>query len=218
MQCVSSSLFLSFTQCKVLNLSSWFTQLWANCCHPQQLCAQSTIRRQKLIQKNLVSLLCLYPAASFADPILSHSVCSASENQGVSWSHLNNIPQHPQEVCEVLFLAALLLLPSKAPEQSCQGFGLAGPCGPQKGNQKAVLAKEVLHLRKLSPWEDLGMRPSSPVRSHGSTTERARWRENLVPQALYPQVLKYQADSEFQMVSPNTQLNERFSQAPAMCG
>lgn len=28
--------FLS--SCKVLSVSSWLTQLWANCCHPQQLC------------------------------------------------------------------------------------------------------------------------------------------------------------------------------------
>lgn len=59
------------------------------------------VRGEKQIQKNLVSLLCLYPAVSFADSILSHTVCSANGNWGMSHTHPNNVPLHSYKMCYV---------------------------------------------------------------------------------------------------------------------
>lgn len=63
--CNVSSSLLSFTSSTVPNLLAWFTQLWANHCHLQQLCLCIIQRGEKQIQKNFVSVLCPYPAASF---------------------------------------------------------------------------------------------------------------------------------------------------------
>lgn len=101
---------------------------------------------------------------------------SASYNWGESQYHLNAIPSI--HVWAVVSPAALLPLP-KPSEQSCQGLGSAGPCRAPKGSEKAVMAKDILHLRNISLWEVLSIFPSPPLRSNGSIMELTRWRENL---------------------------------------
>lgn len=126
---------------------------------------------QKLTQKAFASLLCLYLTAFFVCQILS-----PSEHWGESQYHLNNTPSI--HVCDAVSPAALLPLPSPS-EQSFQGFGSARPFRDSKGNEKALLAMNILHLRYILLWEVLRIFPSSPLRSNGSTMELTRWRDIL---------------------------------------
>lgn len=166
------------------------------------------VRGEKQIQKNLVSLLCLYPAVSFADPILSHTVCSANGNRGMSHTHPNNIPLHSYKMCYVSSQQHSSLLQRRhqiempevwisrapwTPEREWKGCSAWGVPASEEAFNHEKSSGWVYEVKWVNNWVSKKERepdPACTVHSRGSNAQETQ---------------------EFQMSSPITHLNARFS-------
>lgn len=116
----------------------------------------------------------------------------------------------------MLFPAALLALPSKASEQSCQGFGSAGPCRPPKREWE-----------RCAGWGHPAFDKAFTVRSpqDGSVfTSEVKWVNNWVSKMerepglaciVHARGLNAEGSQGFQIISPITKVNVKILASPS---
>ena len=117
------------------------------------------VRGQKLIQKNLASLLCLYLTASFADPTSSHSVVQVRTEGWVNTAWVISPSIHTRCVmCSSQQHSSLS--PARCQSRAASDMDQQDPVDPQKGMWRLCWLRtsciwESFHHEKSSGWVHL---------------------------------------------------------------